>query len=375
MNNWKFPYYNEETGQMDWESLEKFDWISDMHGVEQDPIWHAEGDVYTHTKMVVEAILKLPEFISLPIQDKHILVTSALLHDVEKRSTTTIEDGHVRTHGHGKKGAKTANIILYKEFNAPVLIRRSICNLVRMHALPLNILERENPNREVVVSGFKVDNRLLGILSKADVLGRIANDETEQLEKIEYFIEYCMNNHCYYGKRYFVNSLARYVYLSKTDSYVDYEPHDESKFKVYVLSGIAGSGKDHTIKHMDLLKELPIVSLDDIRRKNGVSPTDKVGNGRVIQVAKELAKSYMREHVDFIWNATNITKMTRNQIIELVHSYGGSVTIIYVEKPYKKLLSQNKDRDYVVPENVIERMIGKLEFPEYGEAEEILIIG
>lgn len=44
----------DENRPVDWNVLEtKFDWFSDMIGVPQDPIWHGEGDVYTHTKMVV----------------------------------------------------------------------------------------------------------------------------------------------------------------------------------------------------------------------------------------------------------------------------------------------------------------------------------
>ena len=88
---WEFPIY--KIGQpVDWDALEaKFDWFRDMKGVQQDPIWHAEGDVFTHTKMVVQALINLREFGELDDQQKHILFAAAMLHDVEKRSTTGIE--------------------------------------------------------------------------------------------------------------------------------------------------------------------------------------------------------------------------------------------------------------------------------------------
>ena len=59
---WTFPYYI--PGQLpDWQALERrFSWFADMKDVPQDPEWHAEGDVFTHTKMVCEALLQLPEF-------------------------------------------------------------------------------------------------------------------------------------------------------------------------------------------------------------------------------------------------------------------------------------------------------------------------
>ena len=95
---WKFPIY-EINMPINWSALEaQFDWFRDMQGVPQDAIWHAEGDVFTHTKMVVEAMLNLPEFQELDEQEKHILFASAMFHDIEKRSTTTTEiiDGKER---------------------------------------------------------------------------------------------------------------------------------------------------------------------------------------------------------------------------------------------------------------------------------------
>ena len=42
---WTFPKYTIDQ-ELDWEDLSStFAWISDMKGVPQDPIWHAEGDV------------------------------------------------------------------------------------------------------------------------------------------------------------------------------------------------------------------------------------------------------------------------------------------------------------------------------------------
>ena len=89
---WTFPHYT--PGKLpDWQALEhRFSWFADMKNVPQDPEWHAEGDVFVHTKMVCEALLQLPEFQALSEQEQHILFTAAMLHDVEKRSTTKTRD-------------------------------------------------------------------------------------------------------------------------------------------------------------------------------------------------------------------------------------------------------------------------------------------
>ena len=52
-------------------------------------------------------------------------------------------------------------------------------------------------------------------------------------------------------------------------------------------------------------REQPIVSLDAIRRKHKIDPTDKSGNGWVVQTAKEEARIYLRKGQNFIWNATH----------------------------------------------------------------------
>jgi len=43
---------------LDWQTItNKFEWIRDMIGVPQDPVFHAEGDVWTHTRMVTEEVI------------------------------------------------------------------------------------------------------------------------------------------------------------------------------------------------------------------------------------------------------------------------------------------------------------------------------
>lgn len=128
-----------------------------------------------------------------------------------------------------------------------------------------------------------------------------------------------------------------------------------------MMSAIAGSGKDTYIKTH--LNHLPVISLDDIRKEYHIKPTDKVGNGHAVQIAKERAKEYMRKHESFVWNATNITRQMRSQLIDLFESYKGRVHIVYIEVPYVMLKAQNNNREEALPDDAIERMIRKWEPP------------
>jgi len=369
---WEFPKY--KIGKnLNWDDLtDSYRWISDMQGVPQDPIWHAEGDVYTHTKMVVNELINLPEFKNLNEQDKHILVTSALFHDVEKRSTTAEEeiDGKIRivSPRHAKKGEFTTRQILYSELNTPFRIREQICKLVRFHGLPIWAISKHNPNKEVIYASTVVNTYLLSLLAKADVLGRICQDQEDILLKIELFSELCRENNCFSKTKEFKSNYGRFLYFNKEESYPEYDPFDDLICTVTVMCALPGSGKDTYIRNN---LDQPILSLDDIRREHKISPKDKKGNGQVIQMAKEKAKEYLRSKTSFVFNATNITKDMRSRWIGLFTDYNARVKIIYIEVPYKTLLKQNSDREHKVPENVIHKLIGKLEIPTVQEAHEV----
>ena len=136
-----------------------------------------------------------------------------------------------------------------------------------------------------------------------------------------------------------------------------------------MLSGLPGMGKDHYIQ--SLKADIPVISLDAIRRKHKYSPTDKSATGRVVQEAKEQARVYLRKKQDFIWNATNITRLMRQQLVDLFTLYGAKVRIVYVEKPYDVWRNQNRNRESQLPENVLDKMLQKLEIPQLIEAHEV----
>ncbi|MEM9547944.1 MAG: AAA family ATPase, partial [Bacteroidota bacterium] len=339
---WKFPNY-EIDKKLDWEDLtNSYSWISDMKAVPQDPIWHAEGDVWTHTKMVFEELLKLSEFNQLDDQAKHILVSAVLFHDVEKRSTTTEEeiDGQVRivSPRHAKKGEYTARQILYKEMNTPFVIREQICKLVRLHGLPIWAISKENPAKEVIATSLVVNTKLLSLLATADIRGRICKDQEEILLKIAFFKELCLENKCFGKSRAFKSNYGRFQYFNTKNAYPDYEPFDDLTCTVTMMCALPGSGKDAYIKNN---LGQPMLSLDNIRRKHKISPTDKKGNGRVIQLAKEKAKEFLRTKTSFVFNATNITRDMRSRWIGLFTNYKARVKIVYIEVPYKSLIHQN----------------------------------
>lgn len=373
---WTFPHYTPGAAP-DWDALiNRFAWLADMAGVPQDPEWHGEGDVLTHTQMVAAALTALPEYQALDAQAQHILFAAALLHDVEKRSTTTTEaqDGKTRivSPRHAKKGEYTARQILYRDLAAPFAVREAIAKLVRWHGLPLWAIEKEQPAHAAIATSLQVNTAWLAMLAKADVLGRICADQEALLTQIALFQALCEENRCWGAPFTFASNHARYHYLNHPDSTPDYLPYDDFSCDVYMLSALPGSGKDTYIARH--LADLPVLSLDDIRRANRIEPTDKKGNGRVIQLGKEQARVYLRAGESFVFNTTNLTRDLRGKWTALFADYRARIHLIYLEVPWPQLLQQNKQREHSVPEDVIRHLLGKLEMPGYDEAHEVAYV-
>lgn len=372
---WKFPTY-EVNQAVNWELMEeRYDWLNDMHGVPQNPIWHSEGDVYVHTTWVVRELLDLPEYQTLSEQDQHILFAAAMLHDVEKRSTTVTEVINgvetIVSPRHALRGEYTARSILYKDIPTPFHIREQITKLVRHHGLPLFAISKDNPRKSVIEVSLTLNTFHLYILAKADIKGRICVDQEDQLMQIELFKELCLEHNCFGKSHPFKSNYGRFLFLNRAEIAPDYEPYEDHKFEVTILCALPGAGKDTFLKKSN---NLPILSLDEIRRRHGISPTDKKKNGQVIQLAKEQAKAWMRAQQSFVFNATNITRDMRSKWICLFTDYKARVKIIYLEVPYRQLLKQNKNRLHIVPEKVIEKMITRLEIPTHREAHDLEFI-
>ena len=353
---------------VDWRSIdEAFDWIRALRGCPQDPVFHAEGDVWVHTRMVCEALAALDGWRVLPEDEREVLFWSALLHDVAKPQCSVREDdGRISSRGHARRGAQRARRLLW-EGGLRFAGREAVVGLVRRHALPLWLLEREDPARTAILASLSARMDHLALLAEADVCGRDCNDADGLLERIELFAELCRDQRCFDGPRAFASSAGRFLYARGRWSLPDYAPHEGSpdeQAEMVVLSGLPGSGKDHWIR--EHLPGLPAVSLDGIRRELGIRPSKD--QGQIVQEARRRAREHLRAGQSFVWNATNLTRNLRDVLVELATSYEARTRIVYVEVSAEKLWRQNREREDVVPQAVMERFLKRWEVPGLAEA-------
>jgi len=359
------------TDNREWEYLaDRFSWISDMQQTIQNPFYHGEGNVAEHTRLVIQELENMKNFQLLEEQDQEILWAAALLHDIGKCIATQVDtDGSIVAHHHARKGEYIVREQLFKDILTPFEIREKIASLVRYHGRPVWFMDHPDAQKNLFEVSLSVDMKLLKLLSEADVNGRICDDKEKLLEQVNFFEMYCREQDCWDGPRKFANGHARFRYFNTENAYPDYIPHDDFKSEVILLSALPGMGKDFYIQKQQ--KDWPVISLDDIRRKHKLSPSDSSATGWVVQQAKEQARVYLRQGQNFIWNATNITRQMRQQLIDLFTTYQAKVRIVYIEKPYKIWLEQNKNRDYPIPDAVLGKMLRKLEIPQLWEAHEV----
>ena len=339
-------------------------WCQSMADCAQDAEWHSEGDVWTHTKMVLRQLNELEDWPSLTPHEPTVLISSALFHDVAKPLTTEVdpETGRVRSPKHAVKGEHVARAVL-RDLGCGLKTREEIARLVRYHGRPAFLLERDEPTHEVVRLSWLVNNRLLYLFALADTRGRDTDSMTRPEENLHFWKLMAEEAGCYDQPYPFATDHARFTFFRQREPNLHYLPHEDFSCTVTVLSGLPGSGKNTWLSRNR--SELPVVSLDDIRGELGVDPTDN--QGRVAQEAQERSREFLRAGTSFAFNATNTMRQTRSRWLDLFADYNARIEIVYLEPPFENLLRQNKTRSKNVPEPVIRRLAEKCEPPTWIE--------
>lgn len=349
-----------------------------MRRTPQPVQWHGEGDVYTHTRMVCDALCSLREYTELPEYRRNILLCAAMLHDIGKTVTTGEILGSVEAPNHAPAGSRIAREYLWKRFGLcgspeAMRFREAVALLIRYHSFPPHAIDADDGARRlhliasnaILVPHFSI--RMLCILARADMLGRICADKDDMLDRIALCEEMAKEEECFDAAYPFPDDYTRHAYLSGRDVWKGQSLHDDTRCTVYLMSGLPGTGKDTWIERN--LPDIPMISLDDIRRANRISPD--ANQGRVGNIAKDMARAYLRRHTPFVWNATNITQTMRRQLVDLFETYGARVHIVYLETGRETQIARNASRSDAVPQHVVDSMLGKLALPEAFEASDV----
>ncbi|MBA3633484.1 MAG: HD domain-containing protein [Acidobacteria bacterium] len=165
-------------------------------GVPQDEQWHPEGELLTHSLLVVDRARE--QIDDLPYPKKITVMLGALCHDFGKPTTTAFFDGRWRSHAHDEAGIaptisflNTLGIYTLDGYD----VREQVIQLVRYHLKPGEFYrQRENLGDGAFRRlARRVEPDLLYRVAKADNLGRnaewIPQEKWFTAEAQEWFIE------------------------------------------------------------------------------------------------------------------------------------------------------------------------------------------
>ncbi len=337
----------------------------------QDSRYHGEGDVWTHTQMVVEALLALPDYQAASRAEQEVVFLAALLHDVAKYSTTVVDPvtGTIGQPGHSRKGAIDARIALW-DAGVPFDVRESVCRLISVHQVPFFALDgsrRGTPEFLVRELSWQLSIPSLAMLAEADMRGRICADKARVLDNIELFRELAREEGCYGTPRRFADAHTAVSYFRGADVHPDYPLHQAPGSRVIVMSGLPASGKNTWVDAHH--PELPVVSFDDARDALGLRHGKN--EGVVAHLAVDRAKALLRAQQPFIWNATHLSERMREKTLDLLFAYHAEVEIAYLEQPRAELLRRNTKRDTSLSNKALASMLHRWSVPLPTEAHHV----
>jgi tRNA nucleotidyltransferase (CCA-adding enzyme) len=156
--------------------LRFFPELAALMGVPQEPEWHPEGDVWTHTMMVVDQAARL-RTTDYTETENLALMFAALCHDFGKPAATLFKDNRWRSPAHEGLGDKPTRAFLARLTNETDLID-AVVTLVREHLKPSQLYNVRHELRPAAIRrlALRVNIEKLVRLARADHLGRTTEE-------------------------------------------------------------------------------------------------------------------------------------------------------------------------------------------------------
>lgn len=159
-----------------------FQMLYKLKAVDQPRRYHPEGNVWIHTKMVVDEAAGVRQQSKNP----RVFMWAALLHDIGKEPATKIRRGEITAYNHDKIGAEMAREFL-GHFSVEPSVIDEISNLVRYH-MQILYVAKNLKRAEIEAMKKQTDINEIALLGLCDRLGRKDSNHQAEQEKIEDFL-------------------------------------------------------------------------------------------------------------------------------------------------------------------------------------------
>ena len=148
-------------------------------GVQQNPKFHPEGDVFTHTMLTLDEAAKLRDRAEVPLG----FMLSALFHDLGKCVATEVqEDGRITAYGHEVLGLEMVEKQLRRITNNEKLIAY-VLNQTELHMRPNMLAGAKSKKKKTrMLFDLSICPNDLILLSRADASGKLDEPYDEATE-------------------------------------------------------------------------------------------------------------------------------------------------------------------------------------------------
>lgn len=362
-------------GNYDWRLLcELIPELCALEKTPQDPRHHAEGNVGIHTRLVLDALLSDAAWQRAEEPSRQVMFIAALLHDIAKPETTVIDliTGAIGQPGHSKRGAVDVRIMLWKA-EMPFELREAVCRIIGVHQVPFHAFSsRRGEAPEFIVRrlSWELNVSELTCMARADMRGRICEDQASHLADIELFEELAKEEHCWDKPWIAADAHTRLLYARGKEIDPSFSLHKEEGSEVIVMCGMPASGKDTWVRAN--AQGLPVVSFDDAKAELGLRHGQN--DGKAAHYAIDKAKDLLRSKSRFVWNATHLSLEMRTRSLDLLYAYNAHVKLVYLEAPEAIVFFRNSKRDTTLTNKDLGRMLHRWEIPMPWEAHEVLYL-
>lgn len=186
-----------EGAKLNWEFIDSIEQFNRLKDVPQSQKWHREGNVYTHTKLVVGEMINQMDIFGIDFDSDYyrLMIGAALCHDLGKYGTTYFNEevSDYKCKNHAIESEKITRE-LFQDEESDIL--EMLCSMVRWHMDLHHVLDSDNPENKIkkliAKCGAPIDDMV--ILNYCDSKGSI-NDESEGdiINKINTINQYILN--------------------------------------------------------------------------------------------------------------------------------------------------------------------------------------
>ena len=153
------------------------------------------------------------------------------------------------------------------------------------------------------------------------------------------------------------------------------------KFDIVLLVGNYGAGKSQIAK--EYFEARKRVDRHELRHslkemtEHGKQWTPEDWNedteGLIKHMEHDIICHFLERNVKVIIDNTSLTKKSRKIYIEYAKRYSKSIACVFLQRDVKRLLEENRQKEYSVPDHVIVHLYAQTEVPSHEEGFDTIV--